>query len=57
MLLLHGDSDRMVPVGNADALLRRFPDAQARIFSDSGHGAVSQNRQAVAELAHHFLHR
>jgi len=56
-LILHGDSDRMVPPGNADALLQQFPGAQVRIFADSGHGVVSQNRQDVAELVGRFLHR
>ncbi|TDD53380.1 alpha/beta fold hydrolase [Saccharopolyspora elongata] len=57
VLVLHGASDRMVPSGNAIALLQRFPDAQVQIFSDSGHGVVFQNRQAVTDLTGRFLHR
>ncbi|MCK9794582.1 alpha/beta hydrolase [Isoptericola sp. 4D.3] len=57
VLVLHGDSDRMVPPGNADALLQRFPGAQVRVFPDSGHGVVPQNRQAATELVGRFLHR
>ncbi|WGW10631.1 alpha/beta hydrolase [Saxibacter everestensis] len=57
VLVLHGDTDRMVPSGNADALLQQIPDAQVRIFPDSGHGVVFQNRQAVTDLTGRFLHR
>jgi len=57
MLILHGDSDRMVPPANVDALRRVFPDAQTQIFPDSSHGVVSQNRQAVTGLIDSFLRR
>ncbi|SKC68849.1 alpha/beta fold hydrolase [Krasilnikoviella flava] len=56
-LILHGDSDRMVPSENANALARRFHDAQVRIFPDAGHGVVSQNRRTVTDLAGRFLRR
>jgi pimeloyl-ACP methyl ester carboxylesterase len=57
VLILHGDSDRMVPPANVDALRAVFPNAQAQIFPDSGHGVVSQNRQAVTALVDNFLRR
>ena len=57
VLVLHGDSDRMVPPANADALLQRYPDAQVQVFPDSGHGAVSQSRRTVAHLTSTFLQR
>lgn len=47
----------MVPAGNVDALLARFPDAQVQIFPDSGHGVVFQNRQAVTDTINRFLRR
>ncbi|MWV48046.1 alpha/beta fold hydrolase [Rathayibacter sp. VKM Ac-2803] len=56
-LILHGDSDRMVPPANVDPLRARFADAQVRILHDSGHGVVSQNRRAVTEAARDFLRR
>lgn len=56
-LILHGDSDRMVPAGNVDPLLARFPQAQVRVFADSGHGVVPQNRHAVTDLIKRFLQR
>ncbi|WP_172641635.1 alpha/beta fold hydrolase [Microlunatus phosphovorus] len=57
VLIPHGDSDRMVPAGNADALLTRLPDAEVRIFADSGHGVVPQNHRSVTELTSGFLRR
>ncbi|CAM3483423.1 alpha/beta fold hydrolase [Occultella aeris] len=57
VLILHGDSDRMVPPGNVDALRKAFPDAQTQIFPDSGHGVVSQNRQAITDIIDRFLRR
>jgi pimeloyl-ACP methyl ester carboxylesterase len=47
----------MIPPANVDALRTVFPDAQAQIFPDSGHGVVSQNRQAVTALVDAFLRR
>ena len=56
-LILHGDSDRMVPPANVDALRSRFDGAPVRVFPDSGHGVVSQNRRAVVDAALLFLRR
>jgi len=57
VLIVHGDSDRMVPVGNASALLARYPDADVHIFADSGHGVAFQNRGAVIDAVNHLLQR
>lgn len=57
VLILHGDSDRMVPIGNVTPLLARFPHAEVRIFADSGHGVVPQNRHAVTDTIKRFLQR
>ncbi|GAA4489283.1 alpha/beta fold hydrolase [Microbacterium panaciterrae] len=57
VLILHGDRDRMVPVGNADSLLARYPDADVRVFADSGHGVAFQNRHSVTDTATRFLQR
>lgn len=57
VLILHGDRDRMVPVGNADALLARYPHAQVHIVADAGHGVASQNRDAVTDTVTRFLQR
>jgi pimeloyl-ACP methyl ester carboxylesterase len=57
VLILHGDSDRMVPVANVTSLAAVFPQAELRIFSDSGHGVVFQNRREAAETIGRFLGR
>ncbi|OOB89494.1 alpha/beta fold hydrolase [Rathayibacter sp. VKM Ac-2630] len=56
-LILHGDADRMVPPENTEPLRRRFDDALVIVFSDSGHGAVPQNRHAVLDAVRTFLRR
>lgn len=57
VLILHGDSDRLVPVGNASALARMFPAAAVTVFPDAGHGAVFQNHLDVVVAVRAFLHR
>lgn len=57
MLIVHGDSDRMVPVPNAAVLAALFPAAEVIVYPDSGHGAVSQNRTAFTAAALDLLRR
>lgn len=57
VLIVHGDSDRMVPVGNASELLARYPDADLHVFPDSGHGVAFQNRAAVIDATSDLLRR
>lgn len=57
VLVLHGDSDRMVPVGNASALARVFPAADVTVFPDAGHGAAFQNHLEVIVAVRAFLYR
>ena len=56
-LIVHGDSDRMVPPAYAVALARRFPDATVAVYQDSGHGVALQQHREFGELARHFLRR
>lgn len=57
ILVLHGDSDRMVPPANAEALRNRFPGAEVHVFPDSGHGVAFQNRSAAVDTTNQFLRR
>ena len=57
VLILHGDTDRMVPAANADSLAAQFPAASVHIYPDSGHGVVSQNHEAVTATIRTFLSR
>ena len=57
VLIIHGDSDRMVPPANVESLAAQFPTASVRIYPDSGHGVVSQNHDSVTETIQTFLRR
>lgn len=56
-LILHGDSDRMVPPANAAALAAHFTEAALEVFADSGHGAAFQNHARTVQLTLEFLDR
>jgi pimeloyl-ACP methyl ester carboxylesterase len=36
-LLIHGADDRVVPVSNAESLVRKLPEAELRVFEGAGH--------------------
>lgn len=55
VIIFHGDRDRMVPPGTADALRDVFPQAEVTVFPDSGHAVVSQNQAAITERLRTFL--
>lgn len=57
VLILHGDSDRMIPVANVEALAQVFPSASVTVFPDAGHGVVFQYHQDVAVAMRAFLRR
>jgi pimeloyl-ACP methyl ester carboxylesterase len=57
VLIVHGDSDRMVPPANATALTRQLPNASVLVFPDSGHGVAFQNHRAFVDAARDFLRR
>jgi pimeloyl-ACP methyl ester carboxylesterase len=56
VLIVHGDSDRMVQPANATALTRLLPTASVTLFPDSGHGVAFQNHHAL-DAARDFLRR
>lgn len=43
VLVVNGDSDRMVPTLNSQDLARRLPNSTLIIYPDAGHGGVFQN--------------
>lgn len=57
VLVIHGDSDQMVPPANTDSLSAQFPTASVQVYPDSGHGVVSQNHDTVTETIRTFLRR
>jgi pimeloyl-ACP methyl ester carboxylesterase len=57
VLIVHGDSDLLVPPANAAALAERLPTATVTVFPDSGHGVAFQNHYAFVNAAREFLRR
>lgn len=57
VLIVHGDSDRMVPPANTNALSRQLPTSSVTVFPDSGHGVAFQNHRAFVDAARDFLRR
>jgi pimeloyl-ACP methyl ester carboxylesterase len=55
VLVLNGESDRMVPSNNTVDLDRRLPDSQLVLYPDAGHGGVFQFHQDFVKQALEFL--
>jgi 3-oxoadipate enol-lactonase len=54
-LVVHGRKDRMVPVGNAEILADRIPDARLRILDGAGHLYSTEQPDVDEEIARFFL--
>ena len=50
LLLIHGDTDRTVPVANAYALYRQAPQAHLRIYAGIGHAVAPMRAQVPQRL-------
>jgi pimeloyl-ACP methyl ester carboxylesterase len=50
LLLIHGDTDRTVPVANAYALYRQAPQARLCIYAGIGHAIGPMRAQAPQRL-------
>ena len=55
VLVLNGESDRMVPTPNTIDLDRRLPDSQLVLYPDAGHGGVFQFHENFVKRALEFL--
>jgi pimeloyl-ACP methyl ester carboxylesterase len=55
VLVLNGDSDKMVPTTNTVDLHRRLPNSQLLIYPDAGHGGVFQFHKDFIKRALEFL--
>ena len=55
MLVLNGESDRMVPTMNTLDLDRRLPDSQLVLYPGAGHGGVFQFHEDFVKRALEFL--
>jgi len=57
VLVVNGDSDRMVPSKNTNDLARRLPNSELIMYPDSGHGGVFQYHADFVPRALEFLAR
>jgi pimeloyl-ACP methyl ester carboxylesterase len=55
VLVMNGDSDKMVPTKNTVDLHRRLPNSQLVIYPDAGHGGVFQFHEEFVKRALEFL--
>jgi pimeloyl-ACP methyl ester carboxylesterase len=55
VLVLNGESDRMVPTTNTVDLDRRLPNSQLVVYPDAGHGGVFQFHEDFVKRALEFL--
>jgi pimeloyl-ACP methyl ester carboxylesterase len=55
VLVVNGESDRMVPAKNTVDLDRRLPNSQLVIYPDAGHGGVFQFHEDFVKRALEFL--
>lgn len=54
-LVLHGEEDRIVPVGNAALLAERIPGARRVTIPNAGHGLTGESAEAVSAAVRDFL--
>lgn len=55
VLVVNGDSDKMVPTKNTFELDQRLPNSELVIYPDAGHGGVFQFHDAFVKRALQFL--
>jgi pimeloyl-ACP methyl ester carboxylesterase len=55
VLVINGESDRMVPTKNTVELARRLPNSQLVVYPDAGHGGVFQFHEDFVKRALQFL--
>ena len=55
VLVMNGESDKMVPTENTVDLDRRLPDSQLVLYPDAGHGGVFQFHDDFVQRALEFL--
>lgn len=55
VFIANGDVERMVPTVNSYDMSKRFPNAQIKIYPNSGHGGIFQYHQEFIPKAIEFL--
>jgi pimeloyl-ACP methyl ester carboxylesterase len=57
VLVVNGESDRMVPTKNSSDLARRLPNSELVIYPDAGHGGIFQFHEQFVGKALEFRER
>ncbi len=57
VFIANGDADRMVPTTLSYDMAKRFPNAQIKIYPNSGHGGIFQYHSAFIPQAIEFLNK
>lgn len=57
VFIANGDNDRMVPSPLSNDMAKRFPNAELKIYPNSGHGGIFQYHEAFIPQAIEFLTR
>lgn len=55
VLVINGDTDRMVPTPNSYDMAKRFPNAELHIYEEAAHGAIFQHHDDFAKRALTFF--
>ena len=55
VVIVHGDCDRLVPVGNVDYMKERLPDAEAVVLEDEDHFIVWTAEDDIREVISRLL--
>ncbi|MEV5850572.1 alpha/beta hydrolase [Streptomyces sp. NPDC051985] len=55
VLVVGGENDSVLPVGNSVDLDRRLPDSELELYPDAGHGGIFQHHDAFVAKALKFL--
>jgi pimeloyl-ACP methyl ester carboxylesterase len=55
VLVVNGESDRMVPSQNSADLARRLPNSELELYPDAGHGGIFQYHAQFVAQALQFL--
>lgn len=57
VFIANGDADRMVPTQLSHDMAKRFPNAQIKIYPNSGHGGIFQYHKEFIPQAIEFLNK
>lgn len=57
VFIANGDNDRMVPSTLSNDMAKRFPNAQIKIYPNSGHGGIFQYHEEFIPQAIEFLNK